>query len=153
MIAQTRFGRLLEGTLYAFTLVALILVLGVQLGIARGRALAAREARTVVSPSFADTSCTNALGTLRLQVVATGYSSEVAQTDSTPFITASGTRVHAGTIALSPDLRQLLPYGSTVLVVEDSTHPRLRRTVDIWYPDRRSALRWGRRTLTLELER
>jgi 3D (Asp-Asp-Asp) domain-containing protein len=154
LLAQTRVGRVLEIALYGTTVLLLVLVVGVQIGIARGRWLQAREDRRPIPPaSFVDTSCGDELGRIRLRVVATGYSSTPDQTDSSPFITATGTRVRAGVIALSPDLRRLLPYGSEILVVEDSTHPRLRQTMDVWFPSREAALRWGRRTLTVELER
>lgn len=154
-MTRRRLVRLVERAFYLAVWSLLVLLVGLQIGISHGRWLQAREPRLVTGPelAFVDTSCTDELGRVRLQVVATGYSSTPDQTDSDPWITATGTRVHAGTIALSPDLRQLLPYGSTVLVVEDSTHPRLRQTVDVWFPDRGSALRWGRRTLTLELKR
>lgn len=92
------------------------------------------------------------------QVTFTAYSSEVRQTDSTPFITASGTRVRPGVIALSRDLLKQYPYGTQArilhhscglkvahaLVVEDTMHPRKRNQVDIWMPSRAQALQWGR---------
>lgn len=102
---------------------------------------------------------------VRLEVVLTAYSSTVDQTDSTPFITATGTRVRYGIAAVSRDLlKSVLPYGSRfrvvevklnprtcgglklqgVFIVEDTMHPRKQKQIDIWFPDRRQALRFGR---------
>jgi 3D (Asp-Asp-Asp) domain-containing protein len=86
-----------------------------------------------------------------LRVTATAYNSEPAQTDSTPFVTASGTRVRAGTLAVSRDLLELLPYGTKIYVVEDTMHPRWKRRVDFWMPSRAAAWRFGRREMTLTL--
>lgn len=92
------------------------------------------------------------------KVTLTAYSSEARQTDSTPFITASGTRTRQGVIAISRDLLARYPYGTKarllshgcgssappLLVVEDTMHPRKRQQVDIWMPSREQALQWGR---------
>lgn len=100
------------------------------------------------------------------QVTLTAYSSEVSQTDNTPFITATGERVRPGVIALSRDLLQRYPYGTQArllshgcggsvhhrLVVADTMHPRKRRQVDIWMPSRQQALRWGRCTGWVQFE-
>lgn len=93
---------------------------------------------------------------------ATAYSSHAAQTDSTPNITATGTRTRPGVVALSPDLRRIFPYGTRVwltdpatgrrmgpYVVEDSTSARKTRTVDIWMYSRSEALRWGVRNMVI----
>jgi 3D (Asp-Asp-Asp) domain-containing protein len=95
-------------------------------------------------------------------VSATAYSSDVAQTDSTPFVTATGTRVRPGVIALSRDLLRTFPYGSRVTLqdsagilngriylVEDTMNARLRNTIDIWMGSRSQAYRWGRRTVRI----
>ena len=47
---------------------------------------------------------------------ATAYSSHAAQTDSTPNITATGTRTRPGVIALSRDLLRAFPYGTRVII-------------------------------------
>lgn len=56
-----------------------------------------------------------------------------------------------GTLAVSRDLEALLPMGTRVFVVDDRMHRRWERRVDLWFPDRGSALRFGRRELTLEV--
>lgn len=82
----------------------------------------------------------------------THYSSTPDQTDSTPQVTASGTRPKPWTLAVSRDLLPHFPYGSVVelngqlYVVEDTMHQRWRRRVDIWTPSRAEAIRRGRRT-------
>ena len=95
-------------------------------------------------------------------VKATAYNSEVGQTDNSPFITATGTRVRPGVIALSRDLLRIFPYGTRVtlhdragllngrtFIVEDTMNVRLSNTVDIWMSSRSQALRWGSRTVTI----
>jgi len=50
-------------------------------------------------------------------VKSTAYNSLASQTDSTPFITATGERTEPGIIALSRDLLGRVPYGSVVEIV------------------------------------
>lgn len=79
----------------------------------------------------------------------TAYSSTVDQTDSTPFITASGQRVRDGLIAAN-----FLPFGSKVkipkffgdkvFVVQDRMHKRKTNNVDIWMPTKQQAINFGR---------
>ena len=98
----------------------------------------------------------------RFPVTVTAYSSTRDQTDSTPFVTASNTRVRPGIVALSRDLlREFTPgapfsYGDRVeiegvgtFLVEDTMHKRYEKRVDIWFASRAAARRWGRRDLTL----
>ena len=89
-------------------------------------------------------------------VVITAYSSTPDQTDDTPFITASGTHVRDGviaanflkfgTIVMIPDL-----FGDKKFVVEDRMNARYNPEnsgnyyIDIWFPDRASARRFGLR--------
>ena len=95
-------------------------------------------------------------------VKVTGYSSTFDQCDADPFITASNKHVRAGIIALSRDLlRRYNPdapfhWGDRIylegfgeLIVEDSMNARYTQRADIWFPDRKSASRWGVRNLKL----
>lgn len=106
---------------------------------------------------------------------ATAYTSSVRETDRTPFVTATGARTRLGILAVSPDLLRVLPYGTQVrlrdlgsvygrgrgqfdylfqgrvFVVADVMHPRMREKVDVWLPDRATALRFGRRLVQLEV--
>ncbi|MBI1985018.1 MAG: 3D domain-containing protein [Candidatus Wildermuthbacteria bacterium] len=91
-----------------------------------------------------------------IPVVLTAYSSTIAQTDDTPFITASGAFVREGIVAANflpmgtkikiPDL-----YGDKVFVVEDRMHPRKKYQVDIWFPDYWDALNFGAQYSTIEV--
>lgn len=89
-------------------------------------------------------------------VTLTAYSSTVDQCDSTPFITASGTRVHNGTIAanfLKFGTKVRIPeyFGNKVFTVEDRTHPRYGNRIDIWMKTRSDALNFGIRNLKIEV--
>ncbi len=82
------------------------------------------------------------------EVWITAYSSTPDQTDDTPFITASGTRVRDGIVATN-----LLPFGTKIQIpelfgdkvftVEDRMHERKTNNVDIWMETRSEALRFG----------
>jgi len=99
-------------------------------------------------------------------VHSTAYNSTPGQTDSTPYITATGTRVRVGVVALSRDLLGRFPYGTRitiedlsgtyssflrgrVFVVEDTMHPRIGNTVDVWMGSRSEALAWGSRNIRI----
>lgn len=95
-------------------------------------------------------------------VTVTAYSSSSDQCDSTPHLTATGTPVRRGIIALSRDLlRRFNPeapfdWGDRVhveglgeFIVEDTMSGRFARRADIWFPDSRSATAWGVRELKL----
>lgn len=87
-------------------------------------------------------------------VRATAYSSTPDQTSGDPFITASGTRVHPGTVATN-----FLPFGTIVridgaaAVVEDRMHPRYdgQLVIDIWQPTREQAAAFGAQWLPVEI--
>jgi 3D (Asp-Asp-Asp) domain-containing protein len=83
-----------------------------------------------------------------IKVFATGYSSTVDQTDSTPLITAAGTTVREGIVAtniLSFGTKIKLPelYGEEIFVVEDRMNPEKGYHIDIWFPSREEALEFG----------
>jgi 3D (Asp-Asp-Asp) domain-containing protein len=122
-----------------------------------------------VAGAFAQT------GPKRMILQATAYTSSVRETDSTPFVTATGMRTRLGVLAVSPDLLRVLPYGTKVrlkdlgtvqgrgrgqfsylfegrvFVVADVMNPRMRQKLDVWLPDRATALRFGRRLVQLEV--
>jgi 3D (Asp-Asp-Asp) domain-containing protein len=109
----------------------------------------------------------------------TAYNSEESQTDSTPFITATGATTAFGIIAVSPDMLATIPYGSLVrlkdlgsyrsgrgegkfqgvldtqdlFIVEDTMHPRKFEQIDVWFPHQAEALSWGVRKVELEVVR
>lgn len=99
------------------------------------------------------------------QVMATAYSSEVAQTDNTPCITATGYDVcenyalygAANTIASNflplhaivkiPEL-----YGDQVFVVRDRMNARYGyNRIDVWLPTKGQAVRFGAKKITIEV--
>ena len=97
-----------------------------------------------------------------VKVVATGYSSSVRETDSTPFITAANTPTRNGILALSRDLLTHYTPGAPFsfgdyvripglgnFLVEDSMNARWDNRVDIWFPSRMEALRFGVRRVYL----
>jgi 3D (Asp-Asp-Asp) domain-containing protein len=84
--------------------------------------------------------------TLSLRV--TAYTSVPEETDSTPFITASGQMVRDGIVATN-----LLPFGTDVMipslfgdkvfVVEDRMNKKMGNSLDIWMPTKSKALFFG----------
>ena len=81
-------------------------------------------------------------------VPVTGYSSEVGQTDDTPFITASGNTVRSGIVAanwlpLGTKVRIPELFGNRVFVVDDRMHPKNDGKMDIWFQTREEALKFG----------
>lgn len=97
---------------------------------------------------------------------ATAYNSLAAQTDSTPFITATGTRTRPGVVALSRDLLRIFPYGSRITIedlsgkynhllrgrvfyVEDTMAARKTNSIDIWMGTRSQALQFGARQVRI----
>jgi len=90
------------------------------------------------------------------KVMVTAYSSTPDQTDSSPFITASGTYVHDGTLAcnfLKFGTKVKFPsmYGDKIFIVEDRMARHNSYKMDIWMPTRVSALQFGVRTLTYQV--
>lgn len=99
-----------------------------------------------------------------LYVEATGYSSTVDQTNSEPFITASGSWVHQGVVAanfLAFGTRIRIPkyFGEEVFVVKDRMHKRYTYPassyydgyIDIWFPTRQDAINFGRVRTEIEI--
>ncbi len=89
-------------------------------------------------------------------VAATAYTSDPAETDSTPFITANGTRVRDGIIAanfLRFGTRVRIPqyYGDKVFVVTDRMNPKFNERIDIWMNDKAQAYAWGVRRVKIEV--
>ena len=89
-------------------------------------------------------------------ILASAYSSTPDQTDSTPFITASGTYVRDGIIAanflpMGTVIRIPELYGNKTFVVEDRMNKRYTYKIDIWFPDRESALIFGVKKVTIEI--
>ncbi len=89
-------------------------------------------------------------------VTATGYSSSVDQTDSTPFITASNTFVRDGVIAanfLPIGTRIRIPalYGDKQFIVEDRMNSRYWYNIDLWFASRDAARTFGVKKIVIEI--
>lgn len=90
-------------------------------------------------------------------VTITAYSSTPDQTDDTPFITASNTIVHDGVIAANflefgTKIRIPKLFGNKIFTVEDRMHYRYQDNhIDIWFPDRESALNFGIKQAEIEI--
>lgn len=86
--------------------------------------------------------------------IATAYTSSVDETDSSPFITASGSRTHPGTLAAN-----FLPFGTKVKIpshfgdriftVEDRLHKRFSDRVDVWMETKKEAFAFGKRRVSV----
>lgn len=93
-------------------------------------------------------------------VVATAYSSEVAQTDDTPCITASGYNVcnhgrediiAANFLPLGAKVRMPDLYGDKIFTVEDRMNQRYTYRIDLWKISRNDAITFGKRLVKLEV--
>lgn len=96
-----------------------------------------------------------------LEVTATAYTSSVAETDSTPNISAWGDRLSPGmrVLAVSRDLLAMgLTHGTLVsvegfekeFIVLDKMNKRWKKKIDIYMGnDRNSALEWGKRKVNI----
>lgn len=110
---------------------------------------------TAVTSSSGSGSCQSGRS---LTMTATAYSSTPDQTSGDPFTTASGTRVHWGTIAVDPSV---IPYGcrvsisafpGTVFVAEDTGGGIGGNRIDIWFPTRAEALNFGVQTVIVTIQ-
>lgn len=94
-----------------------------------------------------------------LPLTASAYNCVAAQTDSTPWVTASGMRCGYPVIAVSRDLLKHLPYGTVVtvdgkrFVVGDTMARRFRRRIDMPMASRGQAMRFGIRKTILKVPR
>ncbi|MEO6077196.1 MAG: 3D domain-containing protein [Candidatus Andersenbacteria bacterium] len=92
---------------------------------------------------------------LKLEVLAMAYSSTNAQTDSSPFITASGSSVRDGIIATNIlPLHTKIRLGSKVYTVEDRMNNRYNQAmiIDIWMPSLAQAQAFGVQRLRIKIE-
>ena len=91
------------------------------------------------------------------RIILTAYNSHYWQTDSTPFITASGTRTSFQTLALSRDLIRTynehaeLEYGDSVRIfikdclIEDTMNERYKNYGDLWTDSYVEAIKFGKK--------
>lgn len=91
-----------------------------------------------------------------ISILVTGYSSTPDQTWGDPFTTASGTRVHLGTMACPPQY----PFGTKVSIENGGTYVCEDRGgaikgnhFDMWFESRGEALHWGKRVVAAKIEK
>ncbi|MEK7634629.1 MAG: hypothetical protein AAB396_01965 [Patescibacteria group bacterium] len=92
----------------------------------------------------------------QIKIWITAYSSTPEETDSTPFITASGSHVRNGVAAANflpfgtkfriPEL-----FGNKVFVIEDRMHSRFSNRVDIWFETKENAKKFGKQFGKIEI--
>jgi 3D (Asp-Asp-Asp) domain-containing protein len=89
----------------------------------------------------------------------TAYSPRRKETDSTPGLTATNSRVRPGIVAVSRDLfdngwvfgRKVYIKNYGVYTIDDLMHERKTDQIDIFIPDTRQALQFGRKELEVYL--
>ncbi len=92
-----------------------------------------------------------------MRVVVTAYTSRASETDSTPFIAASGKHVHDGMVAanhLPFGTRLRIPelFGGKVFVVGDRMNARYKSgRIDIWFASLSEARRFGAKIARVEI--
>jgi len=94
------------------------------------------------------------------EVVATAYSSDVAQTDSTPCITANGFNVcqhgeedviAANFLPFGAKVRFPELYGDRIFTVHDRMNQRYYYRIDFWKTSRNRAITFGKRLVKVEV--
>lgn len=86
----------------------------------------------------------------------TGYSSTVDQTNSEPFITASGAWVRDGIVAANflpfgTKIRIPEYFGDKVFIVKDRMNRRYTNRVDVWFYTRQEAINFGLKNTYIEI--
>lgn len=90
-------------------------------------------------------------------VTITAYTSRPEETDDTPYLTACGTKVTVGGVAVSQDLFDELGgcgasfavIGKGRMFVNDTMNSRWKNSIDIWAGDLTAARLHGRQTATM----
>jgi 3D (Asp-Asp-Asp) domain-containing protein len=101
-----------------------------------------------------------------ITVQVSGYNSEVAQTDDSPFIGSAGTYMRDGVVAANiidaygrniPHFTKIrfkncgnIP-NDKIFSVEDRLNKRYTKNVDVWFAHKADALKLGRRTCQIEV--
>jgi 3D (Asp-Asp-Asp) domain-containing protein len=92
--------------------------------------------------------------------VMTAYTSEVAQTDSTPCITANGFNlcksaaedtIAANFLKFGTKVRIPELFGDRVFVVRDRMNKRYPNRVDVWFKNKTQAIHFGVQTARIEV--
>lgn len=88
------------------------------------------------------------------EVWITAYSSTPEETDDSPFVTASGSRVRDGILAANflpfgAEVQIPETFGDKIFVVEDRMHHRKTNNIDVWMASKSEALEFGRQYATI----
>ncbi len=91
-----------------------------------------------------------------VRTTVTAYSSTVDQTNSQPFITASGAWVGDGIVAANflpfgTQIRIPAFFGDKIFVVKDRMNSRYTNRVDIWFSSRQQAINFGLKNTDIEI--
>lgn len=91
-----------------------------------------------------------------MHITVTSYNSLPGQTDSTPDITAFGTKTRDGIVATNFLPKGTLvrfpeKFGDKVFVVEDRMNSRYYYRMDIWMADKQESIQFGVRYLKMEI--
>ena len=86
----------------------------------------------------------------------TAYTSRPEETDSTPYITASGTYVREGVVAtndlpIGTLVRIPSHFGDKIFRVEDRMNAKYTNELDIWFSDLGDAREFGKKFITIEV--
>lgn len=87
------------------------------------------------------------------KALVTGYTSDVLETDNTPFLTAWQTKVRDGVIACPRNIS----FGTKVIIdmkeyiCEDRTNIKIDGIFDIWFPTKKEAFNWGKQVKEIEI--
>ena len=90
----------------------------------------------------------------------TAYTSEVAQTDSTPCITANGFNlckhgqedsIAANFLKFGTKVRIPELFGDRIFIVRDRMNKRYPNHVDIWFKNKEQAIHFGAQTARIEI--
>ncbi len=105
-----------------------------------------QEALTQLSALKSETAIESPYETITADI--TAYSSTSDQTDDTPFVTASNSRARDGVVAanfLKFGTKLKIPelFGEKVFKVEDRMHSRFEDRIDVWFPNRAAAEKFG----------
>ena len=85
-------------------------------------------------------------------VSSSAYAPSPYQTDSTPCITAAGTKVRPGTVASNfLPMGTILKIDGETYIVEDRMNQRYWQTIDIFFPATSDALEFGRQSIEVEV--
>ncbi len=142
----------LTGCIFAVIIIGICL-----LGIIMPRATSADFTNTTNASYVAKNTSWVQKAVKTIDVVVTAYSSTPDQTDDTPFITASGKYVADGIIAnnmlpFGTKIRIPELYGNKVFTVQDRMNKnKSKYHIDIWMPDRISAINFGVKNVEIEI--